>query len=279
MTVRTAARADRHAILSLTRNEEHVHAHLDWRPIDDWLGTQPFLLAVNGRHVVGALACPPDPPDTAWLRLFVATRSVSLRRTWDRLWQQARAALSAQGVQTAAALSIEAWVGELCAAAGFEATDMVQVLARDLGAAPPPEAAPAATVRPASPADFPAIAATDLAAFAPPWQMSESVILDAINRAGLLSVAEADGQVVGYQLSTPSPQGSHLARLAVLPAWQGRGIGAALVRHLIDQATRRGARALTVNTQRSNITSLRLYRRLGFVPTGEQYPVYTLRLA
>jgi ribosomal protein S18 acetylase RimI-like enzyme len=37
-----------------------------------------------------------------------------------------------------------------------------------------------------------------------------------------------------------------------------------------------GIQRLSVNTQSDNKVSLSLYQRMGFVRTGEQYPVYTL---
>ncbi len=70
--VRPATEADRNAVAALARYETRIHAHLDWQPIEEWLGRQPFLLAERSRRVVGALACPPDPPDTAWVRFFAA---------------------------------------------------------------------------------------------------------------------------------------------------------------------------------------------------------------
>jgi ribosomal protein S18 acetylase RimI-like enzyme len=137
----------------------------------------------------------------------------------------------------------------------------------------------AVNVRPAGRADHPAIIAADLGAFQSPWQMSPELIELAMARADLLTVAEVDGQMVGYQLTTPSHQGAHLARLAVLPAWQGRGIGGALVSHLVDHYMRRGAREVTVNTQDSNAASLALYRRFGFTLTQTRFPVYQAGLA
>jgi ribosomal protein S18 acetylase RimI-like enzyme len=75
-------------------------------------------------------------------------------------------------------------------------------------------------------------------------------------------------------LSTGGSGRAHLARLAVLPEIQGRGIGRALVQDLFAQLVRNGVYRVSVNTQNDNATSLRLYQRLGFVRTGEQYPVY-----
>jgi ribosomal-protein-alanine N-acetyltransferase len=85
--------------------------------------------------------------------------------------------------------------------------------------------------------------------------------------------------VIGYQLSTRNSLGVHLARLAVRPAVQGKGVGYALVADLIQQVRRRGISHLTVNTQSDNATSLALYQRMGFRETGERYPVYQLHVS
>ncbi len=275
LSLRPANPTDRNAIMTLTRFEDHVHIHLDWKPVEDWLGSQPFLVAERGRRVMAALACPPDPPDTAWLRLFTLVPDVPMDEVWALLWERARAMLQATGVGTMAVLSMDEWVAELCARASFEQTHSVVVLSRGRGPLKPATAPGVpVNVRAASRADHPAIIAADLAAFQSPWRMSAELIELAMARADLLTVAELEGQVIGYQLTTPSHQGAHLARLAVLPNWQGRGIGGALVSHLIDHYTRRGAREITVNTQDSNAASLALYKRFGFALTQTRFPVY-----
>ena len=274
LTVRPANPGDRNAILTLTRFDERVHVHLDWKPVEEWLGTQPFLVAERGRRVMGGLACPPDPPDTAWLRLFTQVEEVPAPEMWALLWGRAEPMLVERGVKLMAVLSMDQWMEQLCAASGFDRTHGVVVLRRPRGAVPQPPDRANVTVRPAKPSDYAAIAATDTAAFAAPWQMSDALMELAIERADYLSVAEGDGEIVGYQLSTPSHQGGHLARLAVRPGQQNRGIGGALLAQLLEHYHQRGAREMTVNTQDTNASSLRLYQRYGFVPTGARFPVY-----
>ena len=80
--------------------------------------------------------------------------------------------------------------------------------------------------------------------------------------------------IVGYQLSTKSPLGTHLARLGVMPEAQGRGVGSALVSHLIQSFGAGQLSRLSVNTQADNTASLALYQKLGFIRTGEQLPVF-----
>src|SRR5216684_2877274 len=195
ITIRLATPADRNAITALMRYEPQVHSHLDWKPAEEWLGTQPFLVAERGQRVVGALACPPDPPTAAWLRLFVTVSDMTPTAMWDFLWPAACAALTGSGVQVAAALAMEDWFGPLCLRAGFEQTHSVVVLSRRRGPLEPPMGAPPGVqVREARRSDYDAIAATDLAAFNPPWQMSARLMSQAIPLADFITVAEIDHQ-------------------------------------------------------------------------------------
>ena len=66
-----------------------------------------------------------------------------------------------------------------------------------------------------------------------------------------------------------------LARLAVHPSAQGRGIGRRLLMDSLSAAHERGAETVVLNTQTSNARSQALYRSLGFRRTGEIYPVLT----
>jgi ribosomal protein S18 acetylase RimI-like enzyme len=98
------------------------------------------------------------------------------------------------------------------------------------------------------------------------------------SQAGYASLAQIGDEVVGYQISTRSSFGVHLARLAVLPGFQGRGIGFALVQALLKQARFAGLHRVTVNTQGDNQASLALYQKMGFILTGENYTVFTYPL-
>jgi ribosomal protein S18 acetylase RimI-like enzyme len=94
-------------------------------------------------------------------------------------------------------------------------------------------------------------------------------------QAPYATVAENESGVIGYQISTGGGQRAHLARLAVQPAVQGRGAGRALLSDLFRYITYAGISRLSVNTQSDNQVSLSLYQRMGFIRTGELYPVYT----
>lgn len=278
LTYRAATPADRTALHTLTRQEQRVHVHLDWRPVDDWLGESPFGLVERGQHLLGALACPPGPPDTAWIRLLAFENKADPPALWKLLWPPALEQLHARRVEVVAALSIEDWIDPLLLSAKFERTHAVVVLARR-GELPLEKRQPTVAIRPAQLSDHPAIIAADTSAFESPWQLTAEMLELAMGLADYLTVAEVNGQIVGYQLTTASAGGGHLGRLAVVPGSQGRGIGTALVTDLLAHYQTLGAHYVTVNTQDTNKASLSLYQRLGFELTGEAFPVYQYQLA
>jgi ribosomal protein S18 acetylase RimI-like enzyme len=130
-------------------------------------------------------------------------------------------------------------------------------------------------VRRMAEADLPQVEKTDQASFDPLWQNPLGTLQRAFSQALFATVAEDAKRIVGYQITTGGGPRAHLARLAVHPSVQGRGAGKALLSDLFRTLTHNGISRLTVNTQSDNATSLNLYQKMGFIRTGEQYPVYT----
>jgi ribosomal-protein-alanine N-acetyltransferase len=56
----------------------------------------------------------------------------------------------------------------------------------------------------------------------------------------------------------------HINNVAVLPQYRGRGVGTALMQHVLVEARRLGAARATLEVRASNAQALRLYERLGF---------------
>ena len=90
----------------------------------------------------------------------------------------------------------------------------------------------------------------------------------------IATVAESKEGIVGYQFTTGHGPRAHLARLAVHPKLQGHGVGRALLSICSATLTRMGIRRLSVNTQSDN-SFPKFYKKMGFIRTGEEYPVYT----
>ncbi len=278
--VRSADANDLPQIANLIHFETYVHRHLDYRPPLDWYGTQPFLVLEEGEKARGVLVCPPDPPQVAWIRLFAAATRQRLLETWQALWEHARALLRTQPtVRWMAAIPLQGWFCNLLEKSGFTLRERIVLLAWEVQHLPSTPQQPSIHLRSLTPDDIEAVQRIDHVAFHPFWQNSADHLALALKQATHALIAEVDGEAVAYQISTATPMGGHIARLAVVPPFQGQGIGAALLRSALIHFSQRGARRVTVNTQEDNHTSLALYRRLGFEPTGETYPVYEFTLA
>jgi ribosomal protein S18 acetylase RimI-like enzyme len=272
--VRPAQETDRLPLSNLFHFEPYIYRHLDWRRPLDWLGETPFLVAERKGRLVATLACPPDPPGVAWIRAFAASNQVRLEKTWGLLWREAHRELSKLGEIQIAALCADDWMQKLLEASGFRHTHSVVLLTWDSSV---PLLAPRFQIRPRImiASDLPNICLLDWACFEPLWRNSQTALELAFNQAVFATVIEEGGEMIGYQISTPSPHGGHLARLAVHPKQQGRGVGYALVHDLLVRFSKQeGAVQITVNTQAENKASLALYKKANFALTGHHYPVY-----
>ncbi|NUM46579.1 MAG: GNAT family N-acetyltransferase [Anaerolineales bacterium] len=275
--IRPAEKNDHLALSNLFHFEAYNFRHLDWKRPIDWLGTQPFLVAEQKGRLVAALVCPPDSPGVAWVRAFVAAGQIPVEQVWQALWQEAYRELEAKKITKIAAICMEPWMQKLLMSSGFRRTDAVVVLAWDPAS---PLAPPRFPARPRVmvPEDFPNVYAVDQACFVPLWQNSQPILELAFAQAIFATVVEDETGLIGYQISTPSPRGGHLARLGVHPRAQGRGIGYALVYDLLVRLAAHppvlGSLQVTVNTQAENAASLAVYKKANFQFTGHQYPVY-----
>jgi [ribosomal protein S18]-alanine N-acetyltransferase len=277
--VRPAVLTDQRQIANLLQVSPHIHRHLDWRHPLDWLGSSPFYVLESHGQISAALACPPDPPQVAWVRLFVNFGTISLEESWETLWEAAHRDLVHKGRFIAAAIVLQDWYDELLITSGFSTHQSIVMLERDEGSPVSPSGRPEVSIRGMLQYDLPAVAEVDAAAFDLLWQNSLLSLERAYPQAAFASVAELDGRIIGYQLSTRNPLGAHLARLAVRPEAQGQGVGRSLVAELIQKTGQRGMSRLTVNTQSDNATSLAVYKSTGFHETGERYPVYQFQVS
>lgn len=99
-------------------------------------------------------------------------------------------------------------------------------------------------------------------------------VAERIASGALVWVAEDDGALAGTVTYVPGPgpygefddpRGAGIRMLAVLPEFQGRGIGEALVRACITRAAADRRERIYLDTTQWMETAQRLYRRIGFV--------------
>lgn len=67
----------------------------------------------------------------------------------------------------------------------------------------------------------------------------------------------------------------HINNVALRPAYRNRGLGTALMRHVMTEARRLGAMRATLEVRASNAGARRLYERLGFYVAGSRRNYYT----
>lgn len=271
---RPVEKGDKQRLANLIHFETRVHRHLDWRAPLDWIGYQPFFLIERGTQLQAALACPPDPPGIAWIHLFAAASEIDPSRAWDNLWHAALEDLYQADCRTIVAISLQDWFRRILLRSGFQKVNQVIMLEWKRSSIPPRINSPAVKIRALQVQDMPVLETLDRTAFGPIWHNSRDSLEFAFRQAAIATVAEVDGEIVAYQISTTTQMGGHLARLATRPDFQRLGIGTALLHDLLSEFVRRGALRITVNTQQDNKASISLYEKAGFVQTGESYPVY-----
>jgi ribosomal protein S18 acetylase RimI-like enzyme len=272
--LRSATYSDRSRLANLVHFGAYLHQHLDWKPALDWIGNKPYLLLEKKGEILAALACPPELKDVAWIRLFAVSPLINLNEAWNLLWKAAVQEFSEGCRIQIAAISMQDWFNAVLANSSFEEIDAVVVLLWEHMARIPNPSAKKIELRPMYYEDLETIAAIDHDAFDSIWKNSLESLQLAFQQSSIASVALYEGESVGYQFSTNSVMGGHLARLAVKKSMQGRGIGYFILHDLLKQFINRGVQRITVNTQNNNSTSLALYHKAGFKLTGETYRVY-----
>ena len=108
----------------------------------------------------------------------------------------------------------------------------------------------------------------DVAAFAPPWNLSNDAFARACTATNdhiILVDHSSDTDVCGFAIVGRSATTAYLQRLAVRPTVRRHGVATRLVRQASAWAESRGAETLLVNTEPTNQAALALYSGLGFV--------------
>jgi len=273
--IRPAAPEDKTELMHLLQHAPYLHRHLDWHHPLDWLGSQAYWLAQDEYGIQAILACPASPPDIAWIRLFAVARPHRPAQYWQSLFNQALQSAPPRPI-TFALLALQEWAEDLASASGFHHHQDIVVLRWEQPLQQPHIPLPAGVhLRPLQAGDLSAVAEVDRTTFEPLWQNPLDALELAWQSSSYSTVLEYDGQIIAYQISTTHTLNAHLARLAVDTRWQRHGLARALVVDMFNHFTAENIWQITVNTQSDNRSSLALYEQVGFVRTGETFPVFT----
>lgn len=267
-------RQHKRAVTDLLFYSRYNQTHLDWYDTDQWLERDASitLIAWDDERIAGVMSAATPLNSAAWIRILGVGNQFEPKEVIPFLWDALKAELHTENV---ASLAVEQWVTRVLPAIGFAYQDEIITLRRSGFDLPNRQPTTGLVIRSVEFQDLPTIEQVDHLAFSPPWQMSYDELYQARRISMICTVALMDDEIIGYQMSTLYNHTGHLARLAVLPELQGRGIGASILSDLILRFLKKQVRSLTVNTQSTNTYSRKLYETYGFQRTGYDLPVWT----
>lgn len=250
--------------------------HLDWVSSTQRIGQPGCFALFSDGEIKAMISCAPENDQAAWIRFFISVRDGNHELYFRKLLDAAMMILSACQSTGLFALPQRPWMKSLVEDNDFLPVDEIVnlYLQLELASTPLLEQIPGLEIRQMKQRNLLAVEALDEVAFHPEWRLNFESLQKVYQMSSHATVAVLKGVMVGYQAMTSTFDSAHLARLAVTPFFQGKGIGQALASEMLAYCTETGMRRVTVNTQRSNVASLNLYRKLGFVPEDFIMPVY-----
>ncbi|MGY3023494.1 ribosomal-protein-alanine acetyltransferase [Pseudomonas lurida] len=129
----------------------------------------------------------------------------------------------------------------------------------------------ALSFRPMTEADLDAVLKIEYAAFSHPW--TRGIFLDGLGKYQIWLMFEGEQQV-GHGVVQIILDEAHLLNITVKPENQGRGLGLALLEHLMSRAYAANARECFLEVRDSNTGAFRLYERYGFNEIGRRRDYY-----
>jgi len=252
--------------------------NLDWFSPNERFNEPGCFALIADQQIKALLAATAEHPTAAWLRFFHAERTGEHEQYFKTLLSHAKPVLRSLGAQSLFSLAPYDWLERLLSGEGFKSADNIVTLQCNFSEVIPAKVEQGLIIREMTFRDLAAVEAIDFAAFNPIWQLNRASLAKTYHLSAWHSVALLEGQIVGYQMSTSAFDSAHLARLAVDPRWQRRGVGRRLVEDMFETFSTIGVRSFSVNTQASNPQSLSLYHSLGFTREDRDILVMSLDL-
>lgn len=136
---------------------------------------------------------------------------------------------------------------------------------------PVPSPGPGFTLAPISPGTPEYLEAAEVRyeALYAEWELPRELIADTDGRTYRhLAAFDADGRIVGYARIWLDGGESKIFQVSVTRAWQGRGVGTALIRALMAMAAEEGRTEVVLDAR---VHVIPFYERLGFVAEGDEF--------
>ena len=120
--------------------------------------------------------------------------------------------------------------------------------------------------------DLPEVCTIEAACSPSPWSPKQFELSLSDSQVLLL-----DNQLVGFGILSSVVDQAELHNIAIEPSWQGLGLGAAMLDHLLDGLDDE-VTATFLDVRASNFRAIRLYQERGFKKVGERRDYYKTAL-
>lgn len=112
----------------------------------------------------------------------------------------------------------------------------------------------------------------ETAGHAYPW--TEGIFYDCLRTGYRCQVAELAGEIVGFSVIQVAVGEAHIFNVCVNRAYQRQGLGAMVLKELLEVAERVHVRSIFLEVRPSNEAAVRLYERFGFMEVGVRKQYY-----
>ncbi|MFH1074617.1 MAG: ribosomal protein S18-alanine N-acetyltransferase [Candidatus Firestonebacteria bacterium] len=123
--------------------------------------------------------------------------------------------------------------------------------------------------------DVDAVAALEASVFTLPW--SRTLILKDIkeNKSARFFTARKDNLLVGYGGFWLLQDEMNIVNIAVHPEYRKKGLGKALLKHLLAEGVKEGAKIATLDVRETNTAARCLYESAGFIMIAVRNKYYS----
>lgn len=280
LEVRPARPADIERIQDLLHRSRRLSVGFGYEDLVGMIGNGHCVIADTGEVLWGFACASVRAPGLAHLRGIGIIDGWRVETGLAVLLQPLETGLGREGAQHLLHLATELWLTPALTHEGYATTDSIITYQRSVPLHPllPDFADTEIRLRPLELQEIEALARLDHQTFGWPWQFTQTDLVKLLLTASRVVVLEHAGELVGYACTDVAGGHAQIIRLAVDPAWQGRGLGRYLLADAIDFAGFAQAHSITLNTQWRNTASQRLYQGFGFRVVGRRVPVMIKRL-
>jgi len=264
---------DLHPLERLLRTSEYIYQRFTLEELPALLKHYPTVGIFSGESLVGFLLSQTVNAPSAWIGGFGVswTESRSYESLLHTLLEGLVPLLVARGVRYLhySGSDVEQdWLRDVLLTHGFAPYRLLYAYDK-FDYHVPSEGNQQVTIRPFEPRDIPALLVIERECFEHLWRYDAVAFTDIADTHPYFVVAELDGKVVGYQFNALDSASGYLVRIAVHPAFGGRGIGARLMAEAIHFFAGEQVLRILLNTQDDNTHAHRLYEWFGFIRTQQ----------